>query len=80
MQSTIAITCLVNMSEDMSEIVSLEITFKGRLSKVNKVFVSLTRPQTCLKIASLEILSKNLWLKHWDFVLGHVSEHILLYK
>ena len=32
------------------------------------------------KIASLEILSKNLWLKHWDFIFGHVSEHILLYK
>ena len=80
MQSTIAITCLVNMSEDMSEIVSLEITFKGRFSKVNKVFCLSDLSTNMSKIASLEILSKNLWLKHWDSVLGHVSEHILLYK
>ena len=80
MQSTIAITCLVNMSEVMSEIVFLEITFKGRFSKVNKVFCLSDLSTNMFKIASLEILSKNLWLKHWDFVLGHVSEHILLYK
>ena len=37
MQSTIATTCLVDVSEDMSEIVSLEITFKEQFTKVNKV-------------------------------------------
>ena len=37
MQSTIATTCLVDVSEDMSEIVSLEITFKEQFTKINKV-------------------------------------------
>jgi len=60
-QSTIAITYLVNMSEDMSEIVSLEITFKGQFNKINKV-LSFDTSTNMSEIASLEILSKNLWL------------------
>ena len=61
MQSTIATTCLVNVSEDMSEIVSLEITFKGQFNKVNKV-LSFDTSTSISEITSPEILSKNLQL------------------
>ena len=61
MQSTISTTCLVNVSEDMSGIVSLEITFKGQLNKVNKV-LSFDTSANMSEITSLEILSKNLQL------------------
>ena len=61
MQSTIATTRLVNVSEDMSEIVSLEITFKGQFNKVNKVLSFDTSTNTS-EITSPEILSKNLRL------------------
>ena len=53
MQSTIATTCLVNVSEDVSEVVSLGITFdkiplwsileiehKGQFNEVNEVLSS----------------------------------------
>ena len=61
MQLTIVTTCLVDMFENMSEIVSLEITFKGRFNKVNKV-LSFDTSTNMPEITSLETLSKNLWL------------------
>ena len=61
MQSTIATTRLVNVSEDMSKIVSLEITFKGQFNKVNEV-LSFDTSTNISEITSLEILSKNLQL------------------
>ena len=59
MQSTIVTTYLVHVFENMSEIVSLEITFKGRFNKVNKV-LSFDTSTNMSEITSLEILSKNL--------------------
>ena len=61
MQSAIATTCLVDMFENMSEIVSLEITFKGQFNKVNKV-LSFDTSTNMSEITSPEILSKNLQL------------------
>ena len=61
MQFTIATTRLVNVSEDMSKIVSLEITFEGQLNKVNKV-LSFDTSTNMSEITSPEILSKNLQL------------------
>ena len=60
-QSTIVTTYLVHVFENMSEIVSLEITFKGRFNKVNKV-LSFDTSTNMPEITSLETLSKNLWL------------------
>ena len=61
MQPTIVTTYLVDVFENMSEIVSLEITFKGRFNKVNKV-LSFDTSTNMPEITSLETLSKNLWL------------------
>ena len=75
MQFTIATARLVNVSaklsiakrrsfcnrveEDMSKIVSLEITFKGQFNKANKV-LSFDTSTSTFEITSLEILSKSL--------------------
>ena len=61
MQFTIATTRLVNVSEDMSKIVSLEVTFEGQFNKVNKV-LSFDTSTSVSEITSLEILSKSLQL------------------
>ena len=61
MQSTISTTCLVSVSEDMSEIASLEITFKGQFNKVNKV-LSFDTSTSISEIISLGILSRSLQL------------------
>ena len=74
MQSTIATTCLVNVSEDVSEVVSLGITFdktpprsileiehKGQFNEVNEV-LSFGTSTSMSEITSLKILSKNLRL------------------
>ena len=59
MQFTIATTRFVNVSEDMSKIVSLEITFEGQFNKVNNVLSS-DMSISVSEITSLEILSKSL--------------------
>ena len=58
-QFTIATTCLVDVSEDMFKIMSLEITFEGQFNKVNNVLPS-DMSISVSEITSLEILSKSL--------------------
>ena len=77
MQFTIATTRLVNVSEDMSEIVSLEITFKGQFNKVNKV-LSFDTSTSVSEITSLEILSKSLQLNIGFCLWTHLRTHLYL--
>ena len=64
------------MSEDMSEVVSLEITFKGQFNKVNKV-LSFDTSTNMSEITSPKILFYNMTM---FLVFGHASKHISLYK
>ena len=63
------------MSEDMSEIMFLEITLEGQFNKVNRI-LSFDASTNMSEITSPKILFQ----KTLDFVFGHASEHIFLYK